>query len=198
MNKLATATLLLGAALTSSMAFNANAALVITEHGASQMFTNFLGATTFYDWDGIDDTSIATVTLNGQLNGGSTIYSGNWYSLFSGQSVEVQFNGMTSYFGMYWDSIDGYNFVDFYSGTSLLTTITGGEQVNTNGFIDFTAGTTADQFDRVVVRSSGSAFEFDNFAATASTSNAVPEPSALAIFALGLMGFASRRFKKPS
>jgi hypothetical protein len=199
LKKIITSTLLIGAVVTSIMASSANASLIITEHGTSQKFTNVLDATTFYDWDGINDTAIATTTLNGQNNGGSNPGSSNWYSLWnSGQSVEVQFNGMTSYFGMYWDTIDSYNFVDFYSGTTLLTTMTGSSQVKTSGFIDFTADTTADQFDRVVVRSNGGAFEFDNFAATASTSNAVPEPSTLAIFALGLLGLASRRLKKQS
>jgi hypothetical protein len=175
----------------------ANAGLIIVEHGTGQKFTNVAGAITFYDWDGINDTSIAATTLNGTADGGSNPGSGNWYSLWnSGESVDVQFNGLTSYFGMYWDSIDSYNFVDFYSGTNLLTTMTGGTQVNTSGFIDFTADTTADQFDRVVLRSNSGAFEFDNFAATASSSTAVSAPSTLAIFALGLMGLASRRFKK--
>ncbi len=178
---------------------SANAALLITQHGPGEKFTNVTGATTFYDWDGTNETTLATTTLNGQNNGGSNPVSGNWYSLWnSGQSVEVQFNGLTSYFGMFWGSMDNYNFVDFYSGANLLTTITGMAQVNTNGFIDFTADTTADQFDRVVLRSHDGAFEFDNFAATASSSTAVSAPSTLAIFALGLMGLASRRFKKPA
>jgi hypothetical protein len=194
-----TSTVMIGTIATFIIASSANAGLIITEHGTGQKFTNVAGATTFYDWDGINNTSIAATTLNGQANGGSNPGSGNWHSLWnSGQSVDVQFNGLTSYFGMYWDSVDNYNFVDFYSGANLLTTITGKSQVNTSGFIDFTADTTADQFDRVVVRSNNIAFEFDNFAATASSSTAVSAPSTLAIFALGLMGLASRRFKKKS
>jgi hypothetical protein len=39
---------------------------------------------------------------------------------------------------------------------------------------------------------------FGEFIFGASSANAVPEPSTLAIFALGIMGFASRRFKKQS
>jgi hypothetical protein len=194
-----TSTVMIGTIATFIIASSANAGLIIMEHGTGQKFTNVAGATTFYDWDGINNTSIAATTLNGQANGGSNPGSGNWHSLWnSGQSVDVQFNGLTSYFGMYWDSVDNYNFVDFYSGANLLTTITGKAQVNTSGFIDFTADTTADQFDRVVLRSNNGAFEFDNFAATASSSTAVSAPSTLAIFALGLMGLASRRFKKKS
>jgi hypothetical protein len=196
-----TSTVMIGTIATFIIASSANAGLIITEHGTGQKFTNVAGATTFYDWDGINDTSIAATTLNGQANVGSNpgSGSGDWYSLSnSGQSVDVQFNGLTSYFGMFWGSMDIYNFVDFYSGANLLTTITGMAQVNTNGFIDFTADTTADQFDRVVLRSNMGAFEFDNFAATASSSTAVSAPSTLAIFALGLMGLASRRFKKKS
>jgi hypothetical protein len=194
-----TSTMMIGIIATFIIASSANAGLIITELGTGQKFTNVAGATTFYDWDGINDTSIAATTLNGQANGGSNPGSGDWYSLWnSGQSVDVQFNGLTSYFGMYWDTIDSFNFVDFYSGANLLTTVTGQTQVNTSGFIDFTADTTADQFDRVVLRSNGGAFEFDNFAATASSITEVSAPSTLAIFALGLMGLTSRRFKKKS
>jgi len=190
---------LIGAITTLLMASSANASLIITEHGTGQKFTNTQGATTFYDWDGINDNAIATTILNGQNNSGSNPGSGNWYSIWnSGQSVEVRFSAMTSYFGMYWDSMDRYNFLDFYSGNSLLTTITGQAQVTTSGFIDFTAGTSADQFDRVVLRSNHGAFEFDNFAAIASPSTTVNEPYTLTIFALGLMGLVSRRFKKQS
>jgi hypothetical protein len=175
---------------------SANAALLITQHGPGEKFTNVTGATTFYDWDGTNETTLATTTLNGQNNGGSNPVSGNWYSLWnSGQSVEVQFNGLTNYFGMYWDTVDSYNFVDFYSGASLLTTITGFSQVNATGFIDFTAGTTNDQFDRVVLRSNGGAFEFDNFATTASTSTTVSAPGSLGILGLGL-GLMAASFRR--
>ncbi|ASP48542.1 PEP-CTERM sorting domain-containing protein [Cognaticolwellia beringensis] len=57
-------------------------------------------------------------------------------------------------------------------------------------------GFTGILFDEIQVASNSGSALIDNIQFNNSSSTAVPEPSTLAIFALGIMGLAARRFKK--
>jgi hypothetical protein len=116
-------------------------------------------------------------------------------------STSLSLGGSHDYFGLYWGSIDTYNFLSFYLGDELVDTFSGsdlpplvanGNQTawSSNRYLNFFFS-DGDLFDRVVLRSDGYAFESDNHAFRAVS---VPEPGTLALLAAGLLGIgASRR-----
>lgn len=111
-------------------------------------------------------------------------------------TATLKFPGAERYVGLLWGSVDTFNTLNFYNGTTLVGTVTGsnvtssanGDQgangtyyVNINSSVPFTS---------VVASSSSHAFEFDNVAYNASP---VPEPSALVLIASGMLGLAFAR-----
>jgi hypothetical protein len=107
-----------------------------------------------------------------------------------------------NYFGLYWGSIDDYNWITFYNGTTALGTITGndvikagtqlGDQTSpgSNRYVNFYL---QDQlFDRVEFGTTNYAFESDNHAYARVD---VPEPSMITLVAaaLGAMFLMRRR-----
>jgi hypothetical protein len=115
-------------------------------------------------------------------------------------SVTINFGEAVDYFGLYWGSIDNYNFVDLYKGGNLLATITGlqaaatpnGNQTSptTNRYIDIFANDISSTFDKVMFRSTGFAFEIDNNAYR----RAVPVPGlAVGAFVAGVGLLARKR-----
>lgn len=121
-------------------------------------------------------------------------------------SVTLNFARAMDYFGLYWGSVDTYNYVDFYSGNSLLKTF-GGADVSTtakgswtgasdNIFVNFFAS-PGQAFDKVVLRSNGTAFESDNHAYREASSAAVPEPFTVGGSLVGLaLGWRIRKKQK--
>lgn len=99
----------------------------------------------------------------------------------------------------YWGSIDTFNFVDVLgAGGVTLSTVVGGAIPPANGDqsapatnrrVNFVAG-PGEVITGLRLRSTGVAFEVDNFAAAA-----VPEPAtwAMLVAGFGLVGFATRR-----
>ncbi|MCC5625642.1 PEP-CTERM sorting domain-containing protein [Nostoc sp. CHAB 5715] len=111
----------------------------------------------------------------------------------------ITFAKSIDYFGLYWGSIDRYNYVDVYSGGKLLKTFSGadvpGAPANgaqsgdaNNVYVNLLAD-KGESFDKVVLRSTGLAFETDNHSYRLAS---VPEPTAiLGLLAFGVMSAGS-------
>jgi len=117
----------------------------------------------------------------------------NYMAVLGGDSETISYSQLDSEFGLYWGSVDTYNSLEFYDGTTLVATVTGGEvaplladggqgSYASNGYV-FISGLPA--FNSVVVSSSQNSFEFDNVTA------GVPE---LTTWAMMLLGFAGLGF----
>lgn len=117
-----------------------------------------------------------------------------------------------TYLGFYWGSVDTYNSFKFYSGEQLVSSITGEELLtalqgsagdresassNTYVNIDFSL---QEQFDKLVITTSGIAGEFDNLVVGITGQPigqvSVPAPSAILLFALGMVGIGYTRAKR--
>lgn len=108
-----------------------------------------------------------------------------------------------NYFGLYWGSIDDYNSLSFYSGATLVASVTGlnviqagtalGDQTaaGSNRYVNFTFVDAT--FDRIVFNTTQFAFESDNHAFG---NVSVPEPATLALFGIGLLGAGIARRRK--
>ncbi|MBR9794085.1 MAG: PEP-CTERM sorting domain-containing protein [Gammaproteobacteria bacterium] len=149
-----------------------------------------------------DSTCYAYLTNNGV---GTASFEFDYSQLLS-------FNADTgiTYLGFYWGSVDRYNDFNFYSGGNLVSRITGsgllsalggsagnqtgpGSNVYVN--IDFSF---AEQFDRLVINTSGIAGEFDNIVVGLSqrpVTVSSPGSSALLLLGLAAIGLRLRRKK---
>jgi hypothetical protein len=104
------------------------------------------------------------------------------------------------YIGLLWGSVDAYNSLSLYDGTTLIGTITGTQIATPSNGNQGPDGTryvnieSARFFDRVVFASTQYAFEFDNVAirsSLASTLALVPAPGPTALLAAGLLVLAA-------
>ncbi len=137
-----------------------------------------------------DTTSYLTISNKGSGVAGAT------------GSVTMTFAKALDYFGLYWGSVDPYNYVSFFSGDKLLASFTGSQVSTTakgswtgvtdNIYTNFFAG-QGESFDKVVLGSTGIAFESDNFAYR--QASAAPEPVTLGGTAIGLALGARMRKK---
>lgn len=120
----------------------------------------------------------------------------------SATALSASFNlGTTAdYFGLFWGSIDSYNFVSFYLDNALVASFSGSDIVGqfadgnqlsfaSNRYINFNFGN--DMFDSVTLTSNGFAFESDNHAFRQLVS--VNEPTTALLFLLGLVGLGLAR-----
>jgi hypothetical protein len=127
-------------------------------------------------------------TLFGDPNNGAD--TTNYLSTGVG-SVTLTLPGQETYVGLLWGSVDSYNTLSLYNGSTLVGTVTG-TQVTSNADGDqgvngtyYVNITSTESFNTVVATSTQYAFEFDN---VAFNPQAVPEPSS---FALALIGVTS-------
>jgi len=154
---------------------------------------------------------------NGVLFGDNTVSgvdktpyltSGKEGGSYPDAAVTLTFTAYQKYLGLLWGSVDSYNTLEFFSGSTLVGSITGAQVLaNPNGDqglygtvyvnIDSTV-----PFNKVVASSSEYAFEFDNVAYNSANydgTGAVPEPATLAIwsiFGAGAAGVAAARRRR--
>jgi hypothetical protein len=117
-------------------------------------------------------------------------------------SLSASFNlgAAANYFGLFWGSIDSYNFISFYLNNALVASYSGSDIVgqfadgnqlsySSNRFINFDFGSAA--YDSVALTSHGFAFESDNHAFKTLVS--VTEPSTALLLLIGLVGLGLAR-----
>lgn len=115
---------------------------------------------------GVNGTGFASQMGSGAdttpyLTSGKTTNSGK---------ITMTFGGSQNYLGMLWGSVDWYNTLQFYSGATLVGTVTGSDvdlDANGNQGVPgtFYVNMYSDvDFDKVVASSTEFAFEFDNVA----------------------------------
>ena len=149
-----------------------------------------------------NDTTCFGYLTNANVGGPATVTFD--YSVLLSNASDI---GIT-YLGFYWGSVDNYNTFDFFSGGSLVASLTGTQLLNALGgapgdqqgdgsnayvniFFDF-----AEAFDTMVVTTTGIAAEFDNIVIGLS-SRPVPAPVGVALLGLGLLAVSIRsRLKK--
>ena len=176
----------------------------------SGMTTQVAGATT-YDFDsGVKPDgyggagAVLTNSVSGMAAapaGDSTAFLSVAYPSSSGTETFLAAPGQQyNYFGLYWGSIDDYNWIKFYDGSTLLGTVTGtdviqagaqlGDQMapGSNRYVNFVLNDMS--FNKIEFGTSNFAFESDNHAMAA-----VPEPGVLALVfaAFGALFLMRRR-----
>lgn len=149
-----------------------------------------------------DTTCYGYVTNNGSGTSSITFDYNNLLAYFTTSLNSNTLLGIT-YLGFYWGSIDTYNDFKFYSDGDLVTQITGSQLVNgtlsgnqtspaSNTYVNI-AFSIEEQFDTLVIDTSGVAGEFDNIVIGLSTREIpVPAPTGLALFAFGLVALGLR------
>lgn len=113
------------------------------------------------------------------------------------QSATLSLGGV-NYLGFYWGSVDQYNTLQLYSGSTLLATYNGADILNpANGFQGSTGSTFVNfntfgsqAITSAVFTSSQKAFEFDNI------TTGVPEPSTWAMMVLGFAGLGFLGYRR--
>lgn len=137
---------------------------------------------------------------NGTMFGDSTVSDADSTTyLASGSTgshpdaaVTLTFVGPERYFGLLWGSVDPYNTLTFYNGSTMVSQFTGTDVSSLANGNRGAGGTfyvninLSDPFTSVVATSSKYAFEFDNVAFS-SDPIGVPEPRIAGIFLLGLL-----------
>ena len=133
----------------------------------------------------------------------------------SGEAVTMSLSAPQAYFGLWFSAADKLNDLAFYSGDKLIASITGtgpvlgllGSTYKSNPtqefkgknagekyvFINFSAQTSADKFDKIVLSNAkgGTIFESDNHTFSAEIPSVIPgtsvvaEPSSVALLGLG-------------
>ena len=104
-----------------------------------------------------------------------------YLSIGANATETITFASEKNVFGLYWGSVDSYNTIKFYDGTTLVASYTGADispllstgnqgSFASNGYVEFQG---LHSFNKVVLGSTSNAFEIDNISA-----GSVPTPQA--------------------
>jgi len=114
-----------------------------------------------------------------------------YVSVYTGGTATFSFNKPINYFGMEWGSVDTYNYLSFYNGSTLLETIGGTTIIGAAGLTAGNQGSTGtiyanftslQDFTKVVASSTGISYEFDNVRV-----GNTPLPASLPMFVAAMM-----------
>lgn len=148
--------------------------------------------------DGGGSFSGAGIVMNNGGQGSDGLYATpfgdttNYMAVLGGGSETVGYSGLRNVFGLYWGSVDTFNTLTFYDGTTVVATVSGadvepalaadGGQTSyaSNGYVLLT---DLPWFNSVVIGSGSNSFEFDNVVA-----GVVPEVSTWAMLGMGFLG----------
>ncbi|MEA5448626.1 PTPA-CTERM sorting domain-containing protein [Leptolyngbya sp. CCNP1308] len=87
--------------------------------------------------------------------------------------VTITLPGLSNYFGLYWASVDAYNFIEFFKegvsvgifdGNDVIGGANGDQQVGGARYVNFTSSSALNYFDSIKLTSTSAAFESDNHA----------------------------------
>ena len=119
----------------------------------------------------IGSSSVTAAPFVGPLPGARD--TTNYLSIGGGGSETITFASEKNAFGLYWGSLDSYNAINFYDGTTLVASYTGNDilplfptgnqgSFSSNGYVEFSG---LQPFNKVVLSSTSNAFEIDNISA---------------------------------
>lgn len=120
----------------------------------------------------------------------------------AGAAAEFVLPVLSQYLGLAWGSVDGFNQLSLFNGSTLVGTVSGTEVLAragagaVEGQTTLFVGITSDlAFNRVVATSGGDAFEIDNLAFRGATVAPVPvpEPGTLLLLGSALLAFGAIR-----
>lgn len=153
---------------------------------------------------------VSTVGMFAQpFNGVDGVPDPTWYLAIpdaqrgSSGWATIDFGRDYDYFGLFWGTIDAYNYLNFYNDGALVASYGGASlpapaqpnggwtNPNANLYVNFLE---LPDFDAVTLLSTGVAFEIDNIA-VASTAP-VPEPGTLALMGLGTAALLALRLRR--
>ena len=191
--------------LASAVALFGSLALATSANAAIWVTTGPYGGSTAIDFE--TPNPYAGI---GTFSGNFGIYTGNSaaaappspqtgaYGAVTGIAT-LELDVATTYFGLFWGSVDGYNTISFYdSNDFLLGSYTGSDALNPANGNQGTGGSKYANFSfatgiqSIKFESNSPAFEFDNIA------TAVPEASTWAMMILGFLGMGFVGYRKSS
>lgn len=185
------------------VASQAQASVLVTASGAGVQNTSVGGTTTVTFENGCAGyagCSNVDIRLGSQWDSATPAGDNTHYSTVTGGKTSTfSIGSAADYFGLYWGSLDSYNYISFllngnlvssFSGSQIPSLVANGnQQANySNRYINFFF--TNSSFDTVKFYSASNSFETDNHAFRKSS---VPEPMNIILMGLGLLGLIAAR-----